>query len=139
MIINEDEFERIADLSQELFNDDRLEFLIDDGLDLRLDTRLMWRQLQEKTLELAGWNHEPPLPWTEEQFRHYWTCRAEADAVDGVCRIAERDLELFWDGNEEPLMASLRSIAAQEDRSRLEGIYLRTVLNTNRLIPQTGR
>ena len=79
--IDEEEYERIADLSQELCGSDSLEFLIDDGLDFRLSTVRMWRQLQEKTLELAGWNHEPPLPWTEEQFRHYWTRRLEASQV----------------------------------------------------------
>jgi hypothetical protein len=77
--IDEKERERIEDFSQELTGDDRLIFLINDGI--YAADFAMWLEMDVKTLALAGWDEEPPLPWNDEQFRTYWTCRAKAEEL----------------------------------------------------------
>ena len=45
--------------------------------------------------------------------------------------IAVRDLELFCNGNEEPLMYALHTITGKQDRTRLEDTYLQIVLSND--------
>lgn len=77
--IDEKEWERIEDFSQELTGDDRLTFMINDGIEAA--DFAMWLEMDVKTLALAGWDEEPPLPWNDEQFRTYWTCRPKAEEL----------------------------------------------------------
>ena len=77
------EWNRIEEYSQKLTGADGLITLISDGLDgdgnVVLDDK-MWRDLDEKTLALLGWNEEPPLPWDDKTFRTYWSARWLVDA-----------------------------------------------------------
>ena len=51
--------------------------------------------------------------------------------VNSVGRLAVRDLELFCDGIEEPLMDTLHTITGKQNRTRLEHTYLQYVLNND--------
>ena len=70
------EWDRIEEFSDRQFGDDRLQFLINDGI-YAADFS-MWIELDVKTLALLGWDEESPLPWSDEIFQTYWMCRAKA-------------------------------------------------------------
>ena len=72
------EWDRIEKFSQELLGSDELITLINDGIAEAIDFYGMWLELDVKTLALAGFDEEPPLPWGDEIFQTYWTCRAKA-------------------------------------------------------------
>ena len=74
----EDEWDRVEIFSDILFGVDSLIYLIDDALDDRADVIQIWIELDEDTLEILGWDKEPPLPWSDEIFHAYWTARAKA-------------------------------------------------------------
>ncbi len=45
-----------------------------------------------------------------------------------VARIAQRDVALFWQGDEERLMDALHTITAKRDRTNVETAYLSAVI-----------